>query len=229
METVLDAPFSRIADAFRHMSAVLITRQEPERGSVVCVVSSVPNEGKTAVTANLGALMAAGSKWRVLVIDCDLHRGSLTHNLAPDATEGLIEALADPSRLSSLVLKRERSRLHVLPCVTQHRPPDAAELLGSAQMARIFEETRKSYDFIIIEVPPVMTVADVKMLEHHVDQFVLVAEWGVTKKRLISEALFEVDGLRERLSCVVLNKADPAFLRQIEAFKGPKIAHYYEG
>ena len=131
--------------------------------------------------------------------------------------------------MTELIRKRERSHLDVLPCVIDHRPPDAAELLGSSQMATIVEMARKAYDFVIIEVPPIMSVADVKMIQHHVDQFVLVVEWGETKRRLIEEALFEVDAVRERLACVVLNKVDPTFLKHLETFKGPRVHHYYVG
>jgi succinoglycan biosynthesis transport protein ExoP len=228
-EYVLDAPFSRAAEGFRNAIAILMAGRGPGRGNVVCVVSSVPKEGKTTVTTNLGALLAWKSKWRVLAIDSDLHRSSLTHKLAPDAKEGLIEALEAPSRLPSLVVKAERSGLDVLPCVTTNRLTNAAELLGSAGMEEVLERARDLYDMIIIEAPPIMSVADVKMLEHQVDQFVLVIEWGSTKRRLVREALDEVEGIRERLACVVLNKVDPAFLKNIETYKGSHFRDYYEG
>lgn len=181
------------------------------------------------VTTNLGALMAWKSKWRVLVIDADLHRSSLTHKLAPEATQGLMEALEAPSQLPAFITKSERSGLDLLPCVTSHRLTNAAELLGSREMDAVIEKARSLYDMIIIEAPPIMSVVDVKMLEHHVDQFVLVVEWGSTKRRLVQEALDEVEGLRERLACVVLNKVDPSFLKNVESYKGPYFREYYEG
>lgn len=227
-EYVVDAPFSRVAEAFRNVNAVLLAGREPGRGTVVCVVSSVPKEGKTTVTSNLGALMALSSKWRVLAIDADLHRCSLTHKLAPEASEGLIEALADPSRLASLVVRMERSGLDVLPCVTARRLVNAAELLGSLEMQAILERARDMYDVILIEAPPIISVADVKMIEPHIDQFVLVIEWGSTKRRLVLEALDEVPGVHARIASVVLNKVDPAFLKNLETYKGPRFREYYE-
>lgn len=227
-EYVVDAPFSRVAEAFRNVNAVLLAGREPGRGTVVCVVSSVPKEGKTTVTTNLGALMALSSKWRVLAIDADLHRCSLTHKLAPEAREGLIEALADPARLASLVVRMERSGLDVLPCVTSRRLANAAELLGSLEMQAILERARDLYDVILIEAPPIISVADVKMIEPQVNQFVLVIEWGATKRRLVQEALDEVPGVRARIASVVLNKVDPAFLKNLETYKGPRFREYYE-
>lgn len=228
-EYVLDAPFSRFTEAFRNVRAMLNARKEPGRGEVVCVVTAVAKEGKTTITSNLGALMASSSRQRVLVIDGDLHRRNLTKELAPHAKEGLIEALDDPTRLSSLVVKRERSGLHVLPCPMTDRMSNAAELLGSPVMEEVLNVARQSYDFIIIEAPPIMSVSDVKMMEHLIDQFVLVVEWGSTRRRLLQEALAEVDGVHERLSCVMLNRVDPAALKTIDGYKGPRFGEYYEG
>jgi succinoglycan biosynthesis transport protein ExoP len=228
-EHVLDAPFSRFAEAFRNVRVVLLARQEPSRGNVICIVSAVAKEGKTTVATNLGALMASSSSQRVLVIDGDLHRRSLTSKLAPNARKGLLEALEDPDQLASLVVKRERSGIDVLPCPLASRLPNAAELLGSRQMETLIEFAREKYDFIIIEAPPIMSVVDVKVIERHVDQFVFVVEWGFTEQRLVQEALLEADGVDERLACVILNKVDPKVLKSIEAYKGPRLGEYYAG
>ena len=74
---------------------------------MIGIVSSVPKEGKTIIAANLAALMIATSGGRTLLIDGDLHLRLLTAKLAPDAREGLLEALVDPSRLAELVHKEE--------------------------------------------------------------------------------------------------------------------------
>jgi succinoglycan biosynthesis transport protein ExoP len=149
--------------------------------------------------------------------------------LAPGADEGLIEALRDPSRLAELVCKRDRSGFDILPCALAARIPNAAELLGSPQMEKLLDTARASYDFILIEVPPVMSVVDIKTVERFIDRFIFVVEWGRTSRRLFQEALSEVAIIRDRLLCVVLNKADPAALRSIEAYKGARFGDYYQG
>jgi len=172
--------------------------------------------------------MIAASGARTLIIDGDLHMRLLTAKLAPDAREGLIESLVDPARLSTLVSRRERSGLHVLPCVVSARVPNAAELLGSPQMEQLLVAARKAYDYIIIEIAPIMSVVDVKMIERFIDGFIFVIEWGHTKRNLVLEALSEVQVIRERLLGFVLNKADPVALRRIEAYKGDRFRSYYE-
>jgi polysaccharide biosynthesis transport protein len=230
-EFVLDQPYSRFTETLRTVKTLINAQIDGSGGKVVGVVSSLPKEGKTTIVANLGALMIGppGARTRGLIIDGDLHLRRLTARLAPDAREGLIEALANPSRLSELVCTRQRSGLDVLPCVLSARLPNAAELLGSPEMEQLLIAARKSYEFIIIEVAPVMSVVDLKVVERLIDRFIFVVEWGQTKRRLVLEALTEAHMIRDRLVSIVLNKADPSALRTIEAYKGARFKDYYEG
>src|SRR5882757_255945 len=227
-ELVLDAPYSRFTEALRNVKAQIDTNRSVHGAKVIGIVSSLPKEGKTTVGANLAALMIAASGARTLVIDSDFHVRRLSAALAPDAREGLLEALENPTRLPWLVSRRQRSGLHVLPCVVPARIPNSAELLGSPMMAQLLAVARKSYDYIIIEIAPVMSVVDVKMIERFVDQFVFVVEWGETKRDLVLDALSEAEVIRDRLACVILNKADPVAIQKIESYKGIKSGDYYQ-
>ena len=84
------------------------------------------------------------------------------------------------------------------------------------------------YDHIIIECPPILSVVDVKMMERLLDRFVFVIEWGQTKRRVVQEALDEIDITGERTLCFVLNKIDPSALQSVEAYKGPHYGAYFE-
>ena len=227
-EFILDAPYSRFTESLRNIKALIDIGPRVEGAKVVGIVSSVAKEGKTTIAANLAALMIASSGAPTLIIDADLHRRLLTAALAPEADRGLIEALDDPSELSSFIYKRERSGLHVLPCALSARVPNAAELLGSAKMEQLLAVARKAYDYIIIEVAPIMSVVDVKMIERFIDSFIFVVEWGHTKRSLVLEALSEIPNIRERVTGIVLNKTDPVALRSIEAYKGDRFRNYYE-
>jgi succinoglycan biosynthesis transport protein ExoP len=227
-EFVLDAPFSRFTETLRNVKVLINSAQVERGGRVIGVVSSVPNEGKTTIAANLAALVTMSAGARTLVIDSDVHRRLLSAKLAPDAGDGLVEALVDPSRLDTLVSKRERSGLDVLPCALSSRIPNAAELLGSPGMGELLDAARKTYDYIIVEIAPIMSVVDIKMIERFIDRFLLIVEWGQTKRSLVLEALSEAQMIRERLLGIVLNKADPVALRRLEAYKGDKFRAYYE-
>jgi succinoglycan biosynthesis transport protein ExoP len=228
VEFVLDAPYSRFTETLRNLKALINTAECRSGGKVIGIVSSVPKEGKTTVAANLAALIIASSGARTLIIDSDVHLRNLTSRLAPDAREGLIEALVDPSQLTTLVSRRRRSGLDVLPCALSARLPNAAELLGSPEMEQLLVAARRAYDYIVIEIAPIMSVVDIKMIERFIDRFIFVVEWGQTKRSLVLEALSEAEIICERVAGVVLNKADPVSLRMAEAYKGRRFGDYYQ-
>jgi succinoglycan biosynthesis transport protein ExoP len=95
-------------------------------------------------------------------------------------------------------------------------------------MEALLDAARKAYDCIIVEIAPIMSVVDVKMIERFIDRFIFVVEWGQTKRSLVREALSEARIIRERLLGIVLNKADPFALKRIESYKGDKFRAYYE-
>jgi polysaccharide biosynthesis transport protein len=225
-EFVLEAPYSRFAETLRNLKVTIDNAGLANDIKVIGVVSSVANEGKSTVAANFGAILVASGA-RTLIIDGDFHQRSLTAKLAPDARKGLIEALGNVSGLAALVRHRQRSQLDILPCVLESRLPNAAELLGSPQMKDLLNTARKAYDYVIIELPPIVSVVDVKVIERFIDSFVFVVEWGRSKRSLVLEALAEASMIRERLAGIVLNKADPFALRSIEAYKGSTFSSYY--
>jgi succinoglycan biosynthesis transport protein ExoP len=221
------APYSRFAETLRGIWAIINIAQRGSGTKVVCVISSIPGEGKTTVAINLAAHFARHSTTRVLLIDADFHRQSLTERVAPDARVGLREALEEPRALGSFVVRNERLGLDALPCSVPDRIPNAAELLGRAEMKQLIDVAREAYDLVIIEAPPMAAVVDYKMIARHCDGFIFVVEWGRTSQRLVLECLSDASALLDRVLCVVLNKVDPSALRSIEHYKGDRFHDYY--
>jgi polysaccharide biosynthesis transport protein len=226
-EYALDWPYSRFAQTLRSIWAMINIAQRDSGAKVVCVVSSNPGEGKTTVAINLAAQFARHATTRVLVIDADFYRQSLTQQVAPSATVGLKEALEEPTALAKFVVRKDRLNLDALPCPVSDRTPNAAELLGTAEMEQLLNVARDAYDLVIIEAPPMAAVVDYKMIARHCDRFVFVVEWGKTSQRLVLECLSDASALFDRVLCVVLNKADPSALRSIEYYKGDGFHAYY--
>ena len=226
-EYALNAPYSRFVETLRNIWALINVAQQKSDAKVVCVISSVPGEGKTTVATNLAAHFARHSTTRVLLVDADLHHPSLTERVAPDAKVGLKEALAEPKDLSKFVIRKERLNLDVLPCPISDRVPNAAELLGTAEMGQLVDTAREAYDLVIIEVPPMAAVVDYKMIARHCDRFVFVVEWGKTSQRMVLECLNDASAFLDRIVCIVLNKVDPSSLRSIERYKGERFHDYY--
>lgn len=226
-EYALHAPYSRFAQTLRSIGATISIAQRLDRSKVICVISSNPGEGKTTVAVNLAAHLGQRTSERVLVIDADMYRQSLTKSIASDAKVGLKEALADPASLARFVVRKQHLNLDVLPCPFTAGSPDPTELLDAARLERLIKVAREAYDLVIVEVPPMGVMVDYKIIAQQCDRFVLVVEWGKTSQRLVMECLSDASALFDRVLCVVLNKADPSALRSIEHYKGDRFHAYY--
>lgn len=226
-EYALNWPYSRFSQTLRSIWATINIAQRESGSKVVCVVSSSPGEGKTTVAINLAAHFGLHSNTRVLVIDADFHRQSLTNRVAPDASIGFREALEEPTALAKFVVRKERLNMDVLPCPASERLANAAELLGTKEMEQLIDVAREAYDLVIIEAPPMAAVVDYKMIARHCSGFIFVVEWGKTSQRLVRECLSDASVLLDKIHCVVLNKVDPTALRSIEHYKGDGFQNYY--
>jgi succinoglycan biosynthesis transport protein ExoP len=226
-EYLLDRPYSRFAQTLRNIWATINIAQRESGVKVVGVISSNPGEGKTTVAINLAAHFGRHSTSRVLLVDADFYRQSLTKSIASDARVGLREALAEPTALAKFVIRKDLLNLDVLPCPVSDQIHNPTELLGTAEMEQLVEVAREAYDLVIIEAPPMAAIVDYKMIARHCNGFIFVVEWGKTSQRLVLECLSDASALLDRVLCVVLNKADPAALRSIEHYKGNRFHAYY--
>ncbi|KAA2236914.1 polysaccharide biosynthesis tyrosine autokinase [Salinarimonas soli] len=224
---VLDAPFSRFTETLRSVKVAADIRGLTNETRIIGVVSAVPNEGKTTISANFATLLAqTGNK--VLLIDSDLRNPSLTKTLAPDAEAGLVEVITRAKSLSEVICTEAATGLHFLPAVLKGRISHTAELISSRAMAALLEGAREHYNYVIVDLPPIAPVVDVRAVAHLIDGFVCVTEWGKTSRDVVGEAFTSVDLLQERLIGVVLNKANPGALKRIESYKGRYYGKYYQ-
>jgi succinoglycan biosynthesis transport protein ExoP len=226
-EYVLNWPYSRYAQGVRSVWATINIAQREAAVKVIGVLSSNPGEGKTTIAINLGTHFGRHSTSRVLLIDADFYRQSLTKSIASEAIVGLREALAEPAALAKFVVRKERLNLDVLPCPVPDDLPNPTELLGTSEMEQLIKVARENYDLVIVEAPPMAAIVDYKMIARHCNGFVFVVEWGKTSQRLVLECLSDAAEILDRVLCVILNKADPAALRSIEHYKGDRFHAYY--
>lgn len=223
---VLDAPFSRFAETIRGIKVAADLNGLHRRTQVIGMVSAVPNEGKTTISSNIAELMAqTGNK--VLLIDGDLRNPSLTKTLAPDAKMGLVEVLSGQRTLAEVMHTDLETGLKMVPAVLNGRIWHTAEMLSSNAMASLLEAARAEYDYIVIDLPPIVPVVDVRAVAPLIDGFVMVVEWGVTSRDVVREAITTVEPLGERMIGIVLNKASPAVLKRLESYKGRYYKSYY--
>jgi len=222
----LEHPFSRYAETLRNVKTAVDLARLSRETNVIAIVSSLPKEGKTTVAANL-AHLASLTGHRTLLIDGDLHTQALTRKLAPGARTGLVEALSEPDQFERHVQVDRHSKLNFLPSVVQTRLVNSADLLASPAMADFLRSARKQYDYIFMDLAPVLPVTDARAAGHLIDAIVYVVEWGKTRRAAVHESLTDLDVFKNKIVGVVLNRANPKTLKRIESYKGRHYSDYY--
>jgi succinoglycan biosynthesis transport protein ExoP len=206
--TVLSSPFSRFAEAMRSIKlAVDLDRDAASSGRVIGFTSSLPHEGKSTISASLALLMAQGGA-RVILVDCDLRNPSLSRKLAPRADRGILDVIVGRALLEDAVWTERSTNLTFLPVSTRTRMANSSEVLAAAATKGLFEDLRSMYDYVIVDLAPLMPVVDTRATTSFVDAYVCVTEWGCTKVGAARQAFKGASNVYENLLGAVLNKAD---------------------
>lgn len=217
------APFSGTAEALRYIKVAIDLH--PKGTKVIGLVSALPGEGKTTVATSFAAFIAKSGA-RTLLIDADLRNPSMTRTLGYANSPGLLNMVAEHSDYKELVISDSKLKFDFLPASTRIRTSNSSDILTSAAMKDMLKAAGAEYDYILVDLPPILPVVDVKAAAHLFDAFVLVVEWGATASDEIVNAINASTVLSERLLGVVLNKADEAIMRRFEGYSDRRYSYY---
>jgi Mrp family chromosome partitioning ATPase len=161
---------------------------------------------------------------KVIIVDCDLRNPSLSRTLAPNATLGIIDVLAGEHSLEDTIWRDGPGGMAFLPALSRSRIFHTSEVLASEPTKKLFEDLRETYNYVIVDLPPLAPLIDVRATPHLVDGYFLVIEWGRTKIDVVQHALNTAPGVYEALLGTVLNKANMEFMSRYEMHRGK---YYY--
>jgi succinoglycan biosynthesis transport protein ExoP len=210
----LSAPHSAIAEALRTIRANVLLSSADYPPRVIMMTSSIQGEGKTTMLANLAVTLAQAGH-RTLMIDGDLRMAGLSElfrDLTTDHPEGLSDLLARQLPLEQTIHKTPVPSLDILPAGA--KAPNPAELVGSETMKRLLSGLKDRYDFILIDSPPVMAVADALLLSRMVDSVLFVVRSTVTPRSVARDARQKLVHVRARIIGVILNDVSSASYAQ---------------
>jgi capsular exopolysaccharide synthesis family protein len=183
------APSSLEADLYRTLRQS-VERMHRESGlKVLAMTSATPGDGKTLTCLNLAGALAQTRGSRVLVVDADLHQPAVAEylGLPPPFTMGLVDLIDnDKYSLAQATIRLESLNLSVLPA---GETEEAFGLLASTRVDALMAEARRSYDFVIVDSPPVAPLSDCRLIERCVDGFALVVAAHKTPRKFLGEAV----------------------------------------
>src|SRR5262245_20564602 len=214
-------PQSAAAEAYRVVRTNLIFSSPGNKGRVVLFGSAHPGEGKTTTVANLGAALAQNGA-RVLIVDADLRRPTLHGHFGLAHTPGLSDVIVAKCKPHDVIRPTPIEGLHFLPC--GYIPPNPTDLLGSDSLRDLLNAQKKRFDWVLVDAPPILAMADTPVLCPFADGLVLVV-WAENSGRpAVKRALDQVHRVGGKLTGVVLNKVD---LNRNAYYYGQYYGEYY--
>ena len=190
------------AEKFRVLGLKLRHLRERRKLKRIVVTSTAPEEGKSLVAANLALNQSRSKVLKTLLLDGDLRRPSLSSRFGFDRSlPGLSECLRGERQLSEVVYKLNGSGLWFLPA--GRAPENPLDLMQSGRLPELLDRLGEFFDWIVIDTPPVVPVADTTFWMKLADGVLVVIREGVSEKKAVQRALDTFD--RAALLGVVVN------------------------
>jgi protein-tyrosine kinase len=194
------------AEQFRTLRSRLYQMRSSQPLKTLLVTSSVPAEGKTFVTNNLAQSMVRQPDRRVLIIDADLRCSRLHVPLGAPVSPGLTEYLKGEADEAAIIQNGLDGNLCFIPGGSESTHP--SELLSNGRLKTLLARLAPVFDWVILDSPPLLPVADSSFLADLVDGVLLVVRAGITPTATAQRSCQELQG--RNVVGVVLNAVDPA-------------------
>lgn len=194
---------SAAAEAFRLLAVRLRHVRRDRQLKKVLVTSTLPEEGKSLVSANLACTIAAGNTQRVLLLEADVRRPSLTQSFQLSHRPGLCQWLKGAISLEESIYRLSDLGIWIVPA--GKLAGDLLELTQSQRLALAVEKLQSWFDWIIIDTPPVLPLADTSIVAKLADGIILVTRRGVTEKKQMLRGIEALD--QSKLLGAVINSS----------------------
>jgi tyrosine-protein kinase Etk/Wzc len=191
---------SPVVESFRALRTNLNFLTAKQKHKIIMVTSSLPDEGKSTISGNLAVVLSqTGAK--VLLIGCDLRRPQLFEMFGMKNEPGLVNLLMDDDQHA--IRHLTNPRMDFLPAGSI--PPNPAEILDSARMARLLDKVRAHYDYVVLDAPPVLPVTDAQILAPKVDINLVVLEPCRVPEKAALQMVESLRAVDARIAGVILN------------------------
>lgn len=207
-------PLSPFSEALRSIRIALELDRDADSGQVLLFASAQENAGKSLICANF-AQQCAATGLRTLLIDTDLRNPTLTRKMGCSHNEALVDVLSGNIQVNAAI-HRDHTGLDIIS--GERAAMNSAELLSSEAMRGFLQKMREEYDLVILDSPPVVPVADARILARLSDQIVVIAEWNRTPVNALEHMIEEMAGQKAKIAGVLLNKVNFKKMQNYGAF-----------
>lgn len=180
---------SLAAEQYRMLRVNLKTHLDKEQSKVILISSAIHGEGKSVTAVNLAMTLAENGDARVALVDADLRRGRVADYLGlGHDRQGLSDLLANTNGLTAkkVMVRSAMDNMVIIPRGTH--TDNASNLISTTKFRIFIEELRSHFDYIIVDSPPMMSVADAGILGREADGVLMVIQLGRTPKSIVAHS-----------------------------------------
>lgn len=195
-----------VADAYKILRTQILQRLREKNWNTLAITSPNRGEGKTLTSINLAISLAREMDYTVLLVDTDLRKPSIQHNLNFHAENGLSDYLSSDVPLNQILVHPEGiPKLVILPA--GQAVENSSEMLSSPKMMRLVDELKNRYPsrIVLFDLPPILSYSDALAFSPLIDALLVVIEDGVTQRNDLRQAFEMLQGVE--VIGTVLNKA----------------------
>lgn len=205
-------PTSAPSEAIRNLRTSVLLSNVDNPPRIIMSTSSIPGEGKTTLAIAMAQNLAGLNK-KVILIEGDIRRRTFGEYF-PQAREqgGLLSVISGKQTLEQAVWKHPDAGIDVLMGERSH--VNAADVFSSESFRHLIEQLRDTYDYAIIDTPPVLVVPDSRVIGQHVDAIIYSVNWDRTTRTQVQEGLRQFATVNLRVTGLVLSQIDPAGMKR---------------
>jgi capsular exopolysaccharide synthesis family protein len=178
------------AEKFRFLAVRLRQLRQDRPLKKILITSTIPQEGKSTVAANLACTLARRRQQKILLLEGDLRRPNIMNQLGIGRIPGLCEWLNGQSE-SINIYKLQGLGLWILPAGAA--PQNPLELMQSGKLSVLMEQLEAWFDWIVIDSPPVLPLADTSLWSRLADGIVLVTRKGTTERQQLQRGIEAIE------------------------------------
>lgn len=201
---------SAASEAIRNLRTSILLAHDNDPPKVIMGVSTVPGEGKTTQAIALSRNLSDLGK-KVLLVECDIRRRTFNNYFTQQSPGSLVGVLADGQKIDKAVFHDDALGADVL--MGGISSINAADLFSSDKFRDFVDNARASYDFVIIDTPPVLVVPDARIIGRWADAIIYTVKWDGTEQSQVVDGLRSLSSVGLRISGLVLNQIDPAKMK----------------
>ena len=186
---------SHFTESFRSLRSNIQAKNPPVKGNIILLTSTVAGEGKSTLTANLGAVFQMAG-YKTLIVNLDLRKPTLHNYFNLKNGKGMSGFLSSKESVHEIVFSTEYKNLHLIP--SGIIPSNPSELILSDRLPKLLDILKTRYDYIFIDSAPIGLVSDTIHVMKYVDMNLIVFKEGYADKSFIEgiETMIEKNSLK---------------------------------